>query len=79
MDGKNHLYTSDATQFTLMQKSAPSNLKNSNSPPHTIYVPRNFSNPSIHNLGTKELQGRTEGGFQGFPDTPLDFSHQLKH
>ena len=24
-------------------------------------------------------QGRTEGGFQGFPETPLDFTHQLNH
>ena len=24
-------------------------------------------------------QGHTEGGFQGFPETPLDCTHQLKH
>jgi len=24
-------------------------------------------------------QGRTKGGFQGFLETPLDFTHQLKH
>jgi len=28
---------------------------------------------------TRTVQGCIEGGFQGFLETPLDFTHQLKY
>ena len=32
-----------------------------------------------HNFIHSMFQGRTEQGFKGIPETPLDFTDQLKH